>query len=108
MDCKLKLFVSGVTKNSLAAIRNLSSLCETFPQGLSLLEIIDIQATPEEAEDLNVMVTPTLIIFDQLGNEALRLMGDLSGRSVLLSFLEDTLKLRETGKETFVPFPNIN
>ncbi|MGC4060522.1 MAG: circadian clock KaiB family protein [Aquabacterium sp.] len=47
----LKLYISGNTPNSIAAISNLRSVCETqFPEKYQIA-IIDILERPQAAED---------------------------------------------------------
>ncbi len=72
----LRLYVSGVTMRSVAAIENIKEICETHLPDRYDLQVIDIYQQPELAKKAQIVAVPTLI---KLLPEPLRhLVGDLS------------------------------
>ncbi len=57
----LKLFVSGMSSNSMSAIENIKHLCDQYQKESFHLEIIDIYKLPEAAQDNQVVFSPSLI-----------------------------------------------
>lgn len=57
----LRLYVSGMTARSTAAINNLSAICEEHLKGRFELEVIDIYKNPELAGHEQIVATPTLV-----------------------------------------------
>ena len=57
----LKLYITGDTANSRAAIKNLNGILEKEIRDLYTLEIIDVLERPDMAEQDRVMATPTLM-----------------------------------------------
>ncbi len=82
----LRLFVTGHTSRSEAAIRNLRRICEEDLQGLYELEIIDVLERPQLAEDEKILATPTLI--KQLPPPLRRIIGDMSNSERVLLGLD--------------------
>lgn len=82
----LRLYVSGATQRSLAAIENIRNICETHLQGRCDLQIIDIYQQPELARGAQIIAVPTLI--KQLPLPLRHLVGDLSERDKVLVGLE--------------------
>lgn len=82
----LKLYVTGRTSNSEAAIANLRRTCEEALPGRYELQIIDVLEHPELAEDDKVLATPTLI--KKLPPPLRRVIGDLSDKHKVLLGLE--------------------
>jgi circadian clock protein KaiB len=82
----LKLYVTGRTSNSEAAIANLRRTCEEALSGRYQLQIIDVLEHPQLAEDDRVLATPTLI--KQLPPPLRRVIGDLSDKHKVLLGLE--------------------
>jgi circadian clock protein KaiB len=81
----LKLFVAGVLPNSIRAISNIQSICESHIKGRYELEIIDIYQQPALALTEDIIAVPLLI--KRLPNPQERLIGDLSDTDVVLRTL---------------------
>ena len=73
---ELRLYVAGNTPRSLAALANLSKICETHLQGQYRIEVIDLQAHPELARADQIVALPTLV--RKLPPPIKRIIGDLS------------------------------
>lgn len=82
----LRLFVTGHTSRSEAAIRNLRRICEEDLKGQYELEIIDVLERPQLAEDEKILATPTLI--KQLPPPLRRIIGDMSNSERVLLGLD--------------------
>lgn len=82
----LRLFVTGASSRTAPAIANLRRICEQELKGRYDLEIIDVQAYPELAEDEKILATPTLI--KSLPLPLRRVIGDLSDRDKVLLGLQ--------------------
>ncbi len=72
----LKLYVAGVTRNSAAAIRAVTEICETHLKGRYDLEIIDIYQQPTLARGEQIVAVPTLI--KKLPAPLRKMIGDLA------------------------------
>jgi circadian clock protein KaiB len=57
----LKLFVSGASPNSLMAIDNLRSICETYIKGKYELEVIDVHQDTGRVEREQILALPLLV-----------------------------------------------
>ncbi len=82
----LRLYVSGMTPNSLRAIRNLRLICAEHLEGRHHLEIIDIYQQPHLAREQQIVAVPTLI--KELPLPVRRLIGDMSQTERILSGLD--------------------
>jgi circadian clock protein KaiB len=82
----LRLFVTGASPRTGAAIANLRRICEEELVGQYDLEIIDVLEHPELAEDERILATPTLI--KSLPPPLRRVIGDLSNKEKVLLGLE--------------------
>ncbi len=82
----LRLYVSGATPRSAAAIANLRKICETHLKGRFDLQVIDIYQQPELARDPEIIAVPTLI--KKLPLPLRRLVGDLSKENRVLIGLD--------------------
>ncbi len=82
----LRLYVSGATARSVAAIKNLKEICETHLQNRYDLQVIDIYQQPELARSAQIIAAPTLI--KQLPAPLRKLVGDLSETERVLVGLE--------------------
>jgi circadian clock protein KaiB len=82
----LKLYVTGSSPRTSAAISNLQRICEQELEGKYELEIIDVLQYPQIAEDEKILATPTLI--KQLPPPLRRVIGDLSDKEKVLFGLE--------------------
>jgi circadian clock protein KaiB len=72
----LRLYVSGSTPRSSAAILNLRKICDECLPGRYQLEVVDIYQQPELAQEDDIIATPTLV--KQLPLPVRKLIGDLS------------------------------
>jgi circadian clock protein KaiB len=82
----LKLYVAGVTRNSEAAIRSVTAICETHLQGRYDLEIIDIYQQPTLAKGEQIIAAPTLV--RKLPLPLRRLIGDMANQDKVLIGLD--------------------
>jgi circadian clock protein KaiB len=82
----LRLFVSGNTPRSAAAVANVKRICEQYLAGRYELEVIDVYQQPELARDQQLIAAPTLI--KQEPAPARRLVGDLSDEGKVLLRLD--------------------
>ncbi len=57
----LRLYITGNTPQSLAALRNLKELCEEHLTGRYQIEVIDLLKNPERAKDDQILAVPTLV-----------------------------------------------
>ncbi len=82
----LRLYVSGVTPRSVAAIKNIKGICETSLKGHYELQVIDIYQQPELAQRAHVIAVPTLI--KQLPQPLRHIVGELSDKERVLVGLD--------------------
>jgi circadian clock protein KaiB len=82
----LKLYVTGSSPRTSAAIAKLERICQEELEGRYELEIIDVLEYPQMAEDEKILATPTLI--KQLPPPLRRVIGDLSDKEKVLFGLE--------------------
>jgi len=79
---ELRLFVTGVSVNSVRAITNLKHLCETYLPGHYSLEIIDVHQQKYIAQREQLIALPLLIKRFPLPEQ--RLIGDMSDTEKVL------------------------
>jgi circadian clock protein KaiB len=72
----LRLYVAGQTPKSLAAIANLTRICETHLSGRYAIEVIDLIDKPQLAAMDQILAVPTLV--RRLPEPLRRIIGDLS------------------------------
>jgi len=82
---KLKLFVTGASSNSVRAIANIKSICETRLNENYDLEIIDVYRQPLVAQDKQLVALPMLLKTYPL--PVMRLIGDMSDTEKVLKGL---------------------
>lgn len=82
----LKLYITGQTPRSVAAINNLQRICEVDLQGAYEMIVIDVLESPKLAEDDRIIATPTLI--KHLPPPLRRVIGDLSDTHKVLLGLD--------------------
>lgn len=82
----LRLFVTGATPASLAAILNLKKICDEYLDGCYELEVIDIYQHPEAARDEQIIAAPTLI--KKLPLPTRKFIGDLADKKRILAGLD--------------------
>lgn len=72
----LKLFVTGLTPQSLRAIHNIKAICERDLKDRYTLEVINLYEHPELAKEEQVVAAPMLV--KKLPLPLRRIIGDLS------------------------------
>jgi len=72
----LKLYITGMSENSLHAVENIREICRCYPKDFVDLEIIDIYQNPSVAEEQKIVFSPSLIRHFPLPVKTL--IGDLS------------------------------
>jgi circadian clock protein KaiB len=82
----LRLFVSGMTPQSLRAVENIKRVCETALADRYSLEIIDVYACPGAATDERIVAVPTLV--KRLPLPLRKIIGDLSNSERVLIGLD--------------------
>ena len=82
----LKLYVTGVTPRSQAAIKNLEKILDKDYKGVYSLKVIDVIKQPQLAEEDKILATPTLIKI--LPPPVARIIGDLSDKEKVLLGLD--------------------
>ncbi len=82
----LKLYITGGTERTTAAIANLRRICEQDLKGEYEILIIDVLERPDLAESERILATPVLI--RQLPLPIRRIIGDLSDREKALLGLD--------------------
>ena len=82
----LKLYVTGVTSRSQAALNNIEKILKEDYKGVYYLKVIDVIKQPQLAEDDKILATPTLIKI--LPPPVARIIGDLSDREKVLLGLD--------------------
>jgi circadian clock protein KaiB len=82
----LRLYVTGLTPRSMAAIEATKRTCEEYLQGRYDLEVIDLSKHPALAEGEQIVAAPTLV--KQLPKPLRRLVGDLSDQDRVLLGLD--------------------
>jgi len=78
----LRLYVTGMTRRSAEAIKNLQAICSEYLQGRFDLEVIDIYQQPILTQGEQIVAAPTLI--KKLPLPMRRLVGDMSDRDRVL------------------------
>jgi len=81
----LRLFITGVTPNSVRAVTNIKQICEDHLAGRYSLEIIDVYQQQQLAEKEQLIALPLLIKKHPLPER--RLIGDLSDTEKVLKGL---------------------
>ena len=87
----LKLYITGTTARSSAAIANIRSLCDEHLAGRYDLQVVDIYQQPSLAAGEQIIAAPTLV--KELPSPVKRMVGDLSDRARILIGLD----LRQAG-----------
>jgi circadian clock protein KaiB len=82
----LRLYVSGMTPNSLRAIENVRKICAEHLEGRYQLEIIDIYQQPIFAREGQIVAAPTLV--KELPPPLRKFIGDMSKTDKLLLGLD--------------------
>ena len=82
----LRLYVSGATERSAAAIANLRAVCEVHLPGRYELEVIDVFQEPLLALEGHILAAPTLV--KSAPRPVRRLIGDLADAEKLFAALD--------------------
>ena len=82
----LKLYVTGVTPCSQAALKNIKKILSEAYKGAYSLKVIDVVKHPKLAEDDKILATPTLIKI--LPPPVARIIGDLIDKEKVLLGLD--------------------
>jgi len=82
----LRLYVTGATEKSAAAIANLRKMCDEHLGGRYELEVIDVYQQPLLALEGHILAAPTLVKNAPL--PVRRLIGDLSDQDKLFAALD--------------------
>ncbi len=82
----LRLYVTGMTRNSIRAIENIKAVCEEYLKGRYALEIIDIYQHPNLIQGEQIIAAPTLI--KKLPLPLRHLVGDFSDKNRVLLGLD--------------------
>jgi circadian clock protein KaiB len=82
----MRLYVAGQTRKSLAAIANLTRLCEEHLQGKYRIEVIDLLEHPQRAQGDQILAIPTLV--RKLPAPMRKIIGDLSNTDRVLVGLD--------------------
>jgi circadian clock protein KaiB len=86
----LKLYVSGMSRKSMEAIKNIKQLCDEHLKGAFELEIIDIYKNPEFASEQHIVFSPSLL--KKLPLPKKTLIGTLADTKKVLKALGITLE----------------
>lgn len=82
----LRLYVTGMTQQSILAIENLKLICEEHLKGRYNLEVIDLYKNPALAAGEQIIAAPTLI--KKLPLPLRRVIGDMSNKDRVLVGLD--------------------
>jgi circadian clock protein KaiB len=82
----LRLYIAGQTPKSVAAIRNLTEICDTHLAGRYTIEVVDLRVNPQLAEGDQILALPTLV--RHLPSPLIKIIGDLSNAERVLVGLQ--------------------
>jgi circadian clock protein KaiB len=82
----MRLYITGATPRSSAAITNLRKLCDQYLPNQYELEVVDVYQQPERAREGQLIAAPTLVKSFPLPLR--RFIGDMSNTENLLAGLE--------------------
>jgi circadian clock protein KaiB len=82
----LRLYVSGMTPNSMRAVENIRKICAEHLEGRYQLEIIDIYQHPIFAKEGQIVAAPTLV--KELPLPLRKFIGDMSNTERILLGLD--------------------
>jgi circadian clock protein KaiB len=92
----LRLYVAGLTPNSLRAIDNIKKICEEHLQGRYELQVIDLYQQPVLAQGEQIIAAPTLI--KKLPLPLRKVIGDMTNVDRVLVGLDLRPKAKSSGK----------
>jgi len=73
---ELRLYIAGLTPNSIAAIANLKKICEDQLKGRYRIEVVDLLKKPQLAKGDQIVAIPTLV--RRLPPPVKKIVGNLS------------------------------
>jgi circadian clock protein KaiB len=82
----LRLYVAGQTPKSVAALKNLTRICEEHLAGRYSIEVIDLQQNPQLAKGHQILAIPTLV--REIPEPFKKIIGDLSNTDKVLVGLD--------------------
>jgi circadian clock protein KaiB len=82
----MRLYVTGASPKSTAAIANLRKLCDSYLPGEYDLKVIDVYQQPHLAQEGQIIAAPTLV--KSLPLPLRRFIGDMSNTKNLLAGLD--------------------
>lgn len=91
----LRLYVTGITPHSTAAVENIRTICEKHLRGRYELEIVDLYQQPVLAKGEQIIAAPTLI--KKLPLPLRRFIGDMSQTEKILVGLD--LRAKEADRD---------
>jgi len=83
---ELRLYVAGLTGNSILALKNLEKICEENLKGEYSIEVIDLLEKPELAAGDQITAIPTLV--RKLPEPIVKIIGNLSKKEKVLVGLD--------------------
>jgi circadian clock protein KaiB len=83
---ELRLYVAGLTGNSIQALKNLERICEEKLKGEYSIEVIDLLERPELAAGDQIVAVPTLV--RKLPEPIVKIIGNLSKEERVLVGLD--------------------
>lgn len=86
----LRLYVAGMSQNSLLAIENIKKICDEYFTDFFELEIVDIYQHPEKLQEQQVLFSPSLI--KELPLPKKILVGNFSDSKKVIKALGITIK----------------
>jgi circadian clock protein KaiB len=75
-EWELRLYIAGESPRSVAAVRNLKTICETHLAGRYSIELVDLVQNPHLSIEDQIVAIPTLV--RQLPTPIRKIIGDLS------------------------------
>ncbi|MFO7781062.1 MAG: circadian clock KaiB family protein [Spirochaetia bacterium] len=93
----LKLFVTGRTRRSREAVRNLRSLLSTRLPAAYDLSVVDVLENPGQAEIDHILATPTLVKHGAEGT--IRIIGDLANTEEVVELLGEKGSSEESAED---------
>jgi len=82
---KFRLYISGLSPNSVQAVANLNALCREHLAGRHEIEIVDVLKDPKRALSDSVLLTPTLVKLSPAPER--KMVGALSSKEAVLDML---------------------
>ena len=80
---RFRLYVLGGTARAHSALEQLRALCESRSDVTCDIEVVDLQAHPDVADDARIVATPTLDRIEPL--PVIRVIGDLSSDQLAMA-----------------------